>query len=85
MKYRNHVASGGSINVTFHNQFQIGNPANEPGKLEIHFDDLLEGSIQRKSYRQVQKEKAERRGQGMKRDGTSKDHQANESDGQFNA
>ncbi len=33
-------------------------------KCEIHFDDLLVGSIQRKSYRQVQKEKAERRGQG---------------------
>ncbi len=63
---------GGSINVTFPNQFQIGNPENEPGKLEIHFDDLLVESIQRKSYRQVQKgRKAERRRRAKKRDGTS--------------
>ncbi len=27
--------------MSFPNQFQIGNPENEPGKLEIHFDEFL--------------------------------------------
>ncbi len=77
---------GGSVNVTFPNQFQLGNPENEPVKFEIHFDDLLVESIQRKSYRQVQKgRKAERRRRAKKRDGTSEDHQPNEDDGHINA
>ncbi len=78
--------SGGPISVTFPNQFQLGNPENEPGKLEIHFDDLLVESIQRKSYRQVQKgRKAERYRRAKKRDGPSKDHQPNEQDGYINS
>ncbi len=35
------VMSGGPVCVTFPNQFALGNPENVPGKLEIHFDDLL--------------------------------------------
>ncbi len=78
--------SGGSVNVTFPNQFKLGNPENEPGKLEIHFDDLLVENLQRKLYRQVQKKKkVERRRRAKKGDGTSKDHQPNEGDGQMNA
>ncbi len=41
------VASGVSINVAFPNQFQIGNPENEPGKFEIYFDNLLVESLQK--------------------------------------
>ncbi len=75
------VMSDGPISVTFPNQFQLGNPENEPRKLVIHFDDLLVESIQRKSFRQVQKgRKAERLRQAKKRDGPSKDHQPNEED-----
>ncbi len=75
------------MDVTFPNQFQIGNSENEPGnKLEIHFDDLILECIQRKSYRQVQKEKkTERRRRAKKRDGTSKDHQPKEEDGHINS
>ncbi len=77
---------GGPINVTFPNQFQLGNPENEPGKLEIHFDDLLVESIQRKSFRQVQKKrKAERCRRAKKRDESSRDHQPNEEDGYINS
>ncbi len=80
------VMPGGPINVAFTNQFQIGNPEMNPGKLEIHFDDLLVDSIKRTSYRQVQKKKkAERCRRAKKGDGTSKDHQPNEDDGQINA
>ncbi len=50
-----HVMSGGPVSVTFPNQFPLGNPENVPGKLEIHFDDLLVESIQRKSCREIQK------------------------------
>ncbi len=50
--YNSHsVMSGGPVSVTFPNQFQLGNPENAPGKFEIHFDDLLVESIQRKSFR----------------------------------
>ncbi len=42
------VMSGGPVCVSFPNQFPLGNPENVPGKLEIHFDDLLVESIQRK-------------------------------------
>ncbi len=77
---------GGPIDVTFPNQFQLGNLENEPGKLEIHFDDLLAESIQRKSFRQVQKgRKTERRRWEKKRDGTSEDHQPNEDNCHINA
>ncbi len=79
------VMSGGPISMTFPNQFQLGNPENEPGNLEIHFDDLLVEIIQRKSFRQVQKgRKAERRRQAKKRDGPSKNHKPNEEDGYIN-
>ncbi len=72
--------------MTFPNQFQIGNPENEPVKCKIYFDDLLVESIQRKSYRQVQKRrKAERSRRAKKRDGTSEDHQPNEDNGHINA
>ncbi len=80
------VMSGGPVSVTFPNQFHLGNPENEPGKLEIHFDDLLVESIQRKSFREIQKgRKAERRRWAKKRDGPSKDHQSNEEDGFINS
>ncbi len=80
------VAFGGSINEAFPNPFQIGNPENEPGKLETHFDDLLVESLQRKSCRRVQmQKKAERRRRGKKEDGASKDHQPNKGDNQINA
>ncbi len=59
--------SGGPVSVTFPNQFPLGNPENVPGKLEVHFDDLLVESIQRKSFREIQKRrKAERRRRAKK-------------------
>ncbi len=59
------VMSGGPVCVSFPNQFALGNPENVPGKLEIHFDDLLVESIQRKSFQEIQKRrKAERRKRG---------------------
>ncbi len=82
--------SGGPVSVTFPNQFPLGNPENEPGKLEIHFDDLLVESIQRKSFREIQKRrkaerwKVERRRRAKKGDGPSKDNQPNEEDGFIN-
>ncbi len=70
------VMSGGPVCVSFPNQFPLGNPENVPGKLEIHFDDLLVESIQRKSFQEIQKRrKAERRKRAKKRDGSSKDNQ----------
>ncbi len=70
--------SGGPVSVTFPNQFPLGNPENVPGKLEIHFDDLLVESIQRKSFREIQKRrKAERHRRAKKGDGPSKDDQPN--------
>ncbi len=51
------VVSNGPINMSFPNQFQIGNPENEPRKLEIHFNDLLVESIHRQSSQQVKKQK----------------------------
>ncbi len=79
------VMSGGPVSVTFPNQFPIGNPENVPGKLEIHFDDLLVESIQRKSFREIQnRRKAERRRREKKGDGPSKDNQPNEEDGFLN-
>ncbi len=54
--------------MPFPNQFQIGNPDNEPGKLEIQFDNLLVESLQRQSSQQVKKQnKAERRRRGKKK------------------
>ncbi len=77
--------SGGPVSVTFPNQFPLGNPENVPGKLEIHFDDLLVESIQRKSFREIQeRRKAERRRRAKKGDGPSKDDQPNEEDGFIN-
>ncbi len=68
------------------NQFPIGNPENQPGKLEIHFVDLLVEILQRKWCRQVKKQKkVERRRQGKKKDETSKDHLPHEGDGWVNA
>ncbi len=68
--------SGGPVCVSFPNQFSLGNLENVPGKLEIHFDDLLVESIQRKSVQEIQKRrKAERRKRAKKRDGSSKDNQ----------
>ncbi len=79
------VMSGGPVSVTFPNQFPLGNPENVPGKLEINFDDLLVESIQRKSFREIQKRrKAERRRPTKKGDGPSEDNQSNEKDGFFN-
>ncbi len=66
------VMSGRPVGVTFPNQFQLGNPENVSGKLEIHFDDLIVESIQRKTFREIQKrQKAERR----KRARREMDHQ----------
>ncbi len=66
---REDVMSGGPVSVTFPNQFPLGNLENAPGKLEIHFDDLLVESIQRKSLREIQKRrKAERRRRAKERD-----------------
>ncbi len=60
-------------------QFPLGNPENVSGKLEIHFDDLIVESIQRKTFREIQKRrKAERRKRAKKRDGSSKDNQPNQ-------
>ncbi len=71
--------------MPFPNQFQIINPENEPGKLEIHFDDLLVESLQRQSSQRVEKhKKAERRRRGKKEAGTLKDHLPHEGDGSFN-
>ncbi len=73
------VMSGGPVCVPFPNQFSLGNPENVPGKLEIHFDDLLVESIQRKTFQEIQKRrKAERRKRAKKRDGSSKDNQPNQ-------
>ncbi len=49
------VMSGRPVGVTFPNQFSLGNPENVSGKLEIHFDDLIVESIQRKTFREIQK------------------------------
>ncbi len=77
--------SGGPVCVTFPNQFPLGNPENVPGKLEIHFDDLLVESIQRKSFREIQKRrKAERRRWAKKGDGPSKDSRPDQENGFFN-
>ncbi len=74
------------MSVTFPNQFPLGNPENVPGKLEIHFDDLLIETIQRKLIREIQKRrKAERCRRAKKGDGPSKDHQPNEEDGYINS
>ncbi len=68
--------SGRPVGVTFPNQFPLGNLENVSGKLEIHFDDLIVESIQRKTFREIQKRrKAERRKRAKKRDGSSKDNQ----------
>ncbi len=65
------VETDGSINMPFPNQFQIGNPDNEPGKLEIHFDNHLVESLQRQPSQQVKKQKkAEQRRRGKKEAGT---------------
>ncbi len=75
-KFLSIVMSGRPVGVTFPNQFPLGNPANVSGKLEIHFDDLIVESIQRKTFREIQKRrKAERRKRAKKRDGSSKDNQ----------
>ncbi len=64
----------------------LGTPENVPGKLEIHFDDLLVESIQRKSFREIQKRrKAERRRRAKKGDGSSKDNQPDQENGYINA
>ncbi len=63
------VETDGPINMPFSNQFQIGNPDNEPGTLEVHFDNLLVESLQRESSQQVKKQKkAERRRRVKKED-----------------
>ncbi len=73
---REDVMSGRPVGVTFPNQFPLGNPENVSGKLEIHFDDLIVESIQRKTFREIQKrQKVERRKRAKKRDGSSKDNQ----------
>ncbi len=70
------VMSGRPVGVTFPNQFSLGNPENVSGKLEIHFDDLIVESIQRKTFREIQKRrKAERHKRAKKRDESSKDNQ----------
>ncbi len=77
--------SGGPVSVTFLNPFPLGNPENVPSILEIHFDDLLVESIQRKSFREIQKRrKAERRRRAKKGDGPLKDNKPNEDDGFLN-
>ncbi len=79
------VMSGGPVSVTFPNQFPLGNLENVPGKFEINFDDLLVESIQRKSFREIQKRrKVERRRRAKKGDGPSKDNQPNKEDGFLN-
>ncbi len=83
--------------MSFPNQFQLGNPENEPGKFEIHFGDVRSSnkfdhleSLQRQSSQQKkEKKKAEqsRRGKkeaGKKEAGTSEDHPPHESDGASN-
>lgn len=61
--------------MLFPDQFSIGNSYNEPGKLEIHFDDLLVQGIQKDWSRKVKKQKKMERRRG-KRDGagTSENH-----------
>ncbi len=39
--YMHIVTSNDPIHMSFPNKFPLGNPENEPCKLEIHFDDLL--------------------------------------------
>ncbi len=41
------VVSDDPINMQFPDQFSIGNSNNEPGKLEMYFDDLLVQAIQK--------------------------------------
>ncbi len=71
--------------MPFPNQFQIGNPDNEPGKLEIHFDNLLVETLQTQSSQQVKKQKKAERCRRGKKDGTSNDHLPHEGDGSLNA
>ncbi len=69
------LRSNDPINVTFPNQFPLGKPENEPGKLEIHFEDLLVENLQRTRCRQVKKQKKmERRRHGGGGERTSADH-----------
>ncbi len=42
------VTSNDPINMSFPNKFQLGNPENDQGKLEIHFNDLHVETLQRK-------------------------------------
>lgn len=61
--------------MLFPDQFSTGNSNNEPGKLEIHFDDLLVQGIQKDWSRKVKKQKKMEQRRG-KRDGagTSENH-----------
>ncbi len=78
--------SGRPVGVKFPNQFSLGNPENVSGKLEIHFDDLLVESIQKRSFREIQKRrKAERRRRAKKGDGSSEDNQPDQENCFFNA
>ncbi len=60
------------MSVTFPNQFPLGNPENVPGKLEIHFDDLLIETIQRKSIRETKRDGRRSDADGRRRE---MDHQ----------
>ncbi len=40
--YMHIVTSNDPIHMSFPNKFPLGNPENEPCKLEIHFDDCDE-------------------------------------------
>lgn len=69
------VESDDPINAQFPDQFSIGNSNNEPGKLEMYFDDLLVKGIQKEWNRKVKKQKKmDKRRQRQNEDGTSEDH-----------
>ncbi len=72
--------------MSFHNPLPLGNPENEPGELEIHFDDLLVENIQRKWCRQVKKKNTmERRRRGESEERKSMDHIKDADNGLFDA
>ncbi len=64
--------SGRPVGVTFPNQFPLGNPENVSGKLEIHFDDLIVESIQRKTFWEIQRDGKRSDASGRRRE---MDHQ----------
>ncbi len=76
------VVSDDPKNTQYPDQFSIGDSDNEPGKLQIHFDDLLVQGLQKDWSCKVKKqEKMERRRWTLEGAGTSEDHHQDKSYG----